>query len=93
MVVFFLKKFPQKTRGLLSRYTLELHSGLFVGKLSKRLRSDLWDRISEDAPIDGFACMTWNTQSPQGIDIVTIGKSDYEIQKYDDLIMLSKKKS
>lgn len=90
MVVFYLKKFPQRTRGLLSRYTIELSSGLFVGKVGKRMREELWGRIVEDAPPDGFACISWSVPTAQGLEILSWGKSDYSVVEYDGLVMLSK---
>ena len=66
MVVYSLTNAPQRTRGLLSRYCLEVRPGLFVGRLDKRMRLKLWGVILDDAGERTTAVMAWSRPTAQG---------------------------
>ena len=45
MTIYSLERSPQKLRGMLSRYCLEVRAGLFVGRLDSRMRELLWEKV------------------------------------------------
>lgn len=67
MVVLVLTACPVGLRGFLTRWLLEISAGVFVGRVSARVREDLWDRVTEMAK-DGRAIMVFQTNSEQGLD-------------------------
>ena len=75
MVVYSMERAPQRLRGLLSRYCLEVRAGLFVGRLDARMRELLWEKVTDWATADLHAVMIWREPSEQGYAFRTLGKS------------------
>ena len=48
MVVVSLTNCPPKLRGDLSKWLLEINTGVYVGQVSARVREALWKRICEN---------------------------------------------
>lgn len=67
MVVVTLTDCPQKLRGDLTKWLMEISTGVYVGKLSARVREELWTRICENIR-DGRATMTFSAQNEQGLN-------------------------
>lgn len=66
MVVVTLTDCPPRLRGDLSKWLLEINTGVYVGKVSARVREELWERICENI-LHGRATMVYNTNNEQGI--------------------------
>jgi len=47
MTVIILERVPVGVRGELTRWMLEIHTGVFVGTLSARVRDLLWDQVCQ----------------------------------------------
>lgn len=75
MVVYSMERAPQRLRGLLSRYCLEVRAGLFVGRLDARMRELLWEKVTDWATADLHAVMIWREPSEQGYAFRTLGKN------------------
>lgn len=75
MVVFSLDNAPQRLRGLLSRYCLELRSGLFVGRIDARMRDQLWEKIEQLSTKRTQAVLAWREPTEQGYAFRTLGKN------------------
>lgn len=45
MVIVILSDCPPRLRGELSKWMLEINSGVFVGNISARVRDQLWQLI------------------------------------------------
>ena len=89
MVVFSVSAAPQRVRGLLSRYCLEVRAGLFVGRLDARMRLKLWAAISEAATGKTSAVMAWSRgDTAQGFGLKTLGPMAREVTRYDGLWMI-----
>ena len=59
MIVYSLENAPQRLRGLLARYCLEIRAGLFVGRIDARMRELLWEKITTLARDNTRAVMIW----------------------------------
>lgn len=68
MTVLILERVAPSVRGDLSRWLIEVSTGVFVGRISKLVREALWDRCLQRAG-DGTAILIWRTNSEQGFDI------------------------
>lgn len=66
MVVLVLTACPAGLRGHLTRWLLEISAGVFVGKVSARVRDELWDRVLDLAK-DGRAILVYQTDQEQGL--------------------------
>ncbi|MFI2105681.1 type I-E CRISPR-associated endoribonuclease Cas2e [Isoptericola sp. NPDC019693] len=67
MVVVVLSVTPERLRGVLTRWLLEVSVGVYVGHLPARVREYLWLRIVEDVG-RGRALMVWARQGEQRLD-------------------------
>ena len=67
MIVITLTDCPPKVRGDLSKWLLEISTGVYVGTLSARVRDELWGRICEHVK-DGRATMVYSSNGEQKLD-------------------------
>lgn len=88
MVVYSLTNAPQRLRGLLSRYCLEVRPGLFVGRLDQRLRLKLWAAITETATAKTSAVMAWSRPTAQGYAFRSLGPQARRPVRYDGLWLI-----
>lgn len=74
MVIYSLELAPQRLRGVLARFCLEIRSGLFVGRLDGRMREQLWEKVLQLATKRTRAVMIWREPTEQGYAFRTYGK-------------------
>lgn len=66
MIVISLTRCPPKLRGDLSKWLMEISTGVYVGNVSARVREALWKRIT-DCLKEGQAAMVWSANNEQGM--------------------------
>lgn len=66
MMVLVLSACPVGLRGYLSRWLLEISAGVFVGKVSRRVRELMWQRTA-DMMRDGRAILVYSVRNEQGL--------------------------
>src|SRR5690606_7291670 len=88
MIVFNVTNAPQRTRGLLSRYCLEVRPGLFVGRLDKRLRLKLWRAVLDNSTAHTSAVMAWSRPTAQGYAFRSYGRDVRRPVLYDGLWLI-----
>ena len=66
MVVVTLTDCPPKLRGDLTKWLCEINTGVYVGKISARVRDELWERICENLS-KGKATMVYSANNEQGL--------------------------
>ncbi|MCK7676295.1 type I-E CRISPR-associated endoribonuclease Cas2e [Corynebacterium pygosceleis] len=70
MITIILSSCPPSLRGYLTRWLIEVSSGVYVGKVNARLREKIWDIILAEIT-NGRAIMTYPDQSTeQGFSIL-----------------------
>lgn len=67
MIVVSLTNCPPRLRGDLTKWLIEVNTGVYVGRVSARVRDELWQRICENVK-DGRATMVFSTNNEQGMD-------------------------
>ena len=67
MVVVTLTDCPPKLRGDLTKWLFEINTGVYVGKISARVRDKLWERICENLS-KGKATMVYSANNEQGLE-------------------------
>ncbi|MEN6373452.1 MAG: type I-E CRISPR-associated endoribonuclease Cas2e [Smithella sp.] len=72
MLVTVVENAPPRLRGRLAIWLLEVRAGVYVGKVSRRVREMIWDQIEKGIE-DGNAVMVWSTNTESGFDFMTIG--------------------
>ena len=72
MLVTVVENAPPRLRGRLAIWLLEVRAGVYVGKVSRRVREMIWEQI-ETGIEEGNAVMAWSTNSESGFDFMTLG--------------------
>lgn len=67
MIVVTMNNCPPKLRGDLSKWLLEINTGVYVGHVNARVREALWKRICENIR-DGQATMVFTANNEQHMD-------------------------
>lgn len=88
MLVIVVENAPPRLRGRLAIWLLEVRAGVYVGKLSRKVRQMLWEQV-ETGIEDGNAVMVWSTNTESGFDFVTIGPNRRVPVEWDGLKLVS----
>ncbi len=84
MTVLVLERTAPGLRGDLSRWMMEVAAGVFVGRLSRLVRDQLWERIAEQAVADGAsALLLWQTNTAQGFDVRAANPRGRYVEEFD----------
>lgn len=88
MVVVVLTACPVGLRGDLTRWLLEISPGVFVGRISARVRELLWERVIEGVK-DGRAVMVYTAHNEQHLAF-KVHRSDWQIVDCDGLKLVKR---
>jgi CRISPR-associated protein Cas2 len=69
----------------MSRLTIELRPGVFIGNIGRRVREKLWERIVEEWHAN--ALMIYSTNNEQGYSALSNGDTTREIVEYEGMIL------
>lgn len=72
MVVIVVENVPPRLRGRLAVWLLEVRAGVYVGKVSRRVREMIWQNLERGLG-EGNAVMAWTTNTESGFDFLTLG--------------------
>lgn len=72
MVVMILEAVPPSLRGDLSRWMLEPKAGMFLGRMTARIRDELWKKAVAGSG-DGGCFQAWSARNEQGFEFRTHG--------------------
>lgn len=86
MVVIVLTACPAGLRGHLTRWLLEIAAGVFVGKVTAKVREEMWLRVV-DMCKDGRALMVFTKRGDQGLDF-RVHRHDWEPTDFDGLTLM-----
>ena len=88
MLVIVVENVPPRLRGRLAIWLLEVRAGVYVGKVSRRIREMIWYNI-EVSIKDGNAVMAWSTNTESGFDFLTLGPNRRIPVEMDGLKLVS----
>jgi len=88
MMVIVLENVPDRLRGRLALWLLEVRSGVYVGSYSVKVRDMVWANVEKGIG-EGNAVMVWDAQTESGYDFLTIGKNRRIPVEYDGLKLVS----
>tara|TARA_B100001094_G_scaffold116679_1_gene112532 strand:- start:2853 stop:3134 length:282 start_codon:yes stop_codon:yes gene_type:complete len=74
MCVVVTEAVPDRLRGRLGVWLIEIRAGVYVGSVGAKVREMIWQHISELAE-EGNVIMSWATNTESGFDFVTYGKN------------------
>lgn len=72
MLVIVVESVPPRLRGRLALWLLEVRAGVYIGKVSRRVREMLWDTVEKGIE-SGNAVIAWSTNAESGFDFMTLG--------------------
>ena len=88
MLVIVVENAPPRLRGRLALWLLEVRAGVYLGKVSRRVREMIWDTVAKGIE-DGNAVMAWSTNTESGFDFMTWGANRREPVEIDGLKLVS----
>ena len=77
MIVLIVESAAPSLRGLLSRWLIQPKAGVFVGKLSARVRDKLWELVIKSGKADG-ALLVCGAPTEQGFRVQVWGDTSRE---------------
>jgi CRISPR-associated protein Cas2 len=72
MLVIVVENAPQRLRGRLAVWMLEIRAGVYVGQYGRRTRERIWREVV-DGIETGNGVMTWTAPNDAGFTFVTCG--------------------
>jgi CRISPR-associated protein Cas2 len=78
MVLIAMRRVKASLRGKLSRWMLEIGTGVFVGSLSARVRDLLWEAVCAGRGA-GECAMVFPARNEQGFLVRSEGEARYEV--------------
>lgn len=90
LCVFATSRVPEGTRGALNQWLTEVLPGIFVGRVSARVRGELWDILQRSLPLeDAYAALIAHDTSEQGYTISRVGDHAYMPTEFDGLQLIT----
>ena len=86
MIVVSMTNCPPKLRGDLSKWLLEINTGVYVGQVSARVREALWKRICENIG-SGQATMVFSANNEQHMDFY-VHNTSWEPTDFDGIKLM-----
>lgn len=86
MVVLVLTAVPAGLRGHMTRWLMEISPGVFVGKLSNRVRDRLWEQVVEHCR-EGRAILVYRSRTEQGLTF-RLHQSSWPLVDLDGLALV-----
>jgi CRISPR-associated protein Cas2 len=87
MIVMILEKVPRGLRGELTRWMLELKTGIYVGSVSGMVRERLWEKVCDESG-NGSCIMIHSDNTEQGFSIRKSGEPGREIVDFEGLYLV-----
>jgi len=86
-VVLHAEAVPEHLRGYVDRFLFEVSTSLYVGNLSRKVATQLWEVINEHQK-DGSAAMILATSTTeQGFELLVQGSSKTQPVDFDGLTL------
>jgi CRISPR-associated protein Cas2 len=87
MVVMILEKVSASARGELTRWLLEVHSGVFIGHINARIREKLWEKCISKNPAGGVL-QAWSSNTEQRFQMRISGDTSRWIDNNEGLQLI-----
>ena len=89
MVVIVLERVPASLRGELTRWLLELHAGVFAGRVSAMVRDRLWERACASMG-GGAGLLLHSADTEQGFAVRFSGDTSRRVVDFDGLVLVQR---
>ena len=85
-LVIVVENAPDRIRGRLGVWLLEVRTGVYVGNYSRKIREMIFENLSKGI-CDGNAVMVWSVPTESGFDFLTLGSNRREPVNVDGMIL------
>ncbi len=89
MVVLIMERVPTSLKGEITRWLLELKSGVFVGNISAIVREKLWTKVCAKSN-GGASIILWTCQCEQGFQMEFWGSVSRVVTQWEGLQLMTK---
>jgi CRISPR-associated protein Cas2 len=86
MLVISLSNCPYALRGDLTKWLLEINTGVYVGNVNARIREELWQRVRKHAN-SGRVTMVYSANNEQGLDF-RVHNAEWEPINFDGIKLM-----
>ncbi len=76
-LVIVVENAPDRLRGRLGVWLLEIRTGVYVGQYSRRIREYIWENIVRGIG-GGNAVLAWSAPTESGFEFLSIGENRRE---------------
>lgn len=90
MVIMVLENVPTSLRGELTRWMVEVQTGVFVGTMSALVRDLLWQKCTAKLK-DGHCCQVYSINNEQGFSIRVQGDKTRKVIDLEGLLLVGVK--
>ena len=90
MTVVVITAVPAALRGLLSRWFIEVATGVYVGRVSERVHAEIASIIQSRMERGGRAVVCRATLGEQGWAAVSFGDPDLVLREVDGLVLATR---
>jgi len=90
VIILVLTAVPPGLRGDLSRWLTEVSPGVFCGRVSRRVRDLLWERVRAGLRGGSAVLVAASGDQEQGYEILTCGRDRWVPDDYDGLTLIRK---
>lgn len=91
MVIMILEKVPAAVKGDLSRWLVQVRTGVYIGHISARVRDKLWEKCTTSRRA-GSVFQAWNTNNEQRFFMRMEGDNDREIVDWEGVQLVQIRK-
>jgi CRISPR-associated protein Cas2 len=88
VTVIIVERVPVGLRGELTRWMLEIHTGVFVGRLSAMVRDVLWEYVC-DHMREGAGFLVYQSNAEQGFAVRSCGATSRRIENWEGLTLVT----
>ena len=74
MLVVVTESVPDRLRGRLAVWLLEIRAGVYIGDTSRKIREMIWEQVNALAE-QGNVVMAWATNTESGFEFQTYGEN------------------
>lgn len=86
-IVITATRIPEHLSGYLSRFLVQVDTGVYVGNVSRRVRDNLWKRCVGAAGNGSLTMINSDSSREQGFVAKTMGSNRRTIRDFDGLLL------
>lgn len=86
-----LEKVPKSLRGELTRWLIEVSTGVYVGHVSARVRDLLWEKCTRRKGV-GRVFQAWNTNNEQHFAMRISGSEQRRVVEWEGVYLIEERK-